>query len=358
MTVDEELSRALDDLTRGLTPQPDPYGRVVARHRRARQRRAVGLTTAVVVSLTGAVVAVGGPGTPAQPPPADSTDPVPPVLAWSEKLLQSPPRGAVARDAAYVRGLTDLLSAAQRSGDIARLRGVPVREVRVLFVDDVGGRRIALAAFVREEPDPNTGWPSAAVWLVAPEGADAEELADSNAIRSVSDALEPVESMVLEDTAPRSGEPAVQVAIAPAECVFLSSPMPVDPARWTPEPTSSYLVRTPQTRRPEWWRVDCGPVTRRVVPAPGSLVTGPITDAQLATAMSRSRGTADAERSRALVQQTAQTQGYRASALPTVVWGAAWPSFRSATPRRSRRPPTRRSPYWPPPPSGEVGGAR
>lgn len=80
--------------------------------------------------------------------------------------------------------------AAQRRGEFSRLTA-PVTGVRILFADDVDDRRVALAAFVRNRPDPVTGWPSAAVWLVADKGASARELASTAAIRSVSDALEP-----------------------------------------------------------------------------------------------------------------------------------------------------------------------
>ncbi|PYC60792.1 hypothetical protein C7C45_33455, partial [Micromonospora arborensis] len=153
MTVDEELSRALAELSGTLTPQPDPYGRARARYRRSRQRRLGGLALALVVSVGGAAFAIADPGRTTQPPPADSTESSAPVVAWSDKLLQSPPRGVVGQDSGYVRQLSELLLAAQRRGDIPRM-DVPVTAVKVLFVDDVGGQRIALAAFVRDQPDP------------------------------------------------------------------------------------------------------------------------------------------------------------------------------------------------------------
>ncbi|MFG1869991.1 hypothetical protein [Micromonospora arborensis] len=331
MTVDEELGRALAELTRTLAPQPNPYDRARARYRRDRQRRLGGLALALVVSLGGAAFAIADPGRSTQPPPADSTESIAPVLAWSNKLLQSPPRGAVSRDSGYVRQLTELLLAAMRRGDFPRLT-VPLdmvdnpnavralTTVKVLYVDDVGGQRIALAAFVRDQPDPVTGWPAAAVWLVAEDGASAQELANTAAVRGTSDALEPYESLTVDD--PSSPGKAVHVAIAPAGCVFLSSPSPrSETFQWTPEPTGSYLIRTPQTQRPEWWRVDCGAVTRKITPAPGSLVAKPITDAQLATAMSRVRGTVTEQRARELVPQYAQSGGYRLTALPSMVWG-------------------------------------
>ncbi|MEW2147472.1 hypothetical protein AB0869_32130 [Micromonospora vinacea] len=305
---------------RTLTPQPDPYGRARARYRRDRQRRLGGLTLALVVFLGGAAVAIGDPGRTTQPPPADSNESIAPVLAWSNKLLQSPPRGVVGQDSEYVHQLSELLLAAQRRGDFPRLAvAVPVNTVKVLFVDDVGGQRIALAAFVRDQPDPATGWPSAAIWLVAKEGASAEKLASTAAVQGVGDGLEPYESFAVED--PSDAGKATHVAIAPAGCVFLTSPLPNNRVfQWAPEPTGTYLIRTPQTQRPEWWRVDCGTVTRKIVPGPGSLAPKPLTDAQLATAMSRVRGGVPEPRARLLVSQYAQSAGYRLTTLPSAVW--------------------------------------
>ncbi|MCG5470783.1 hypothetical protein LADH09A_004755 [Micromonospora sp. LAH09] len=318
MSVDEDLSRALAELTRTLTPQPDPYGRARVRYQRARQRRLGGLTLAVVVAVGGAAFAVAGPGRHTQPPPADSTESIAPVLAWSDKLLQSPPRGAVARDSVYVGQLSDILMATQRRGELPRLT-VPVSTVKVLFVDDVDGQRIALAAFVRDQPDPVTGWPSAAVWLVAEEGASAEKLASTAATRGTSDALEPYESLAVDY--PSAAGRSAHVAIAPAGCVFLSAPLSNGASQWTPEPTGSYLVRTSQTQRPEWWRVDCGAVTRKVTLGPGSLASTSVTDAQLTTAMSRARGSVEKQPARELLNRWVQSEGYRLTALPSVVWG-------------------------------------
>ncbi|MEU7585867.1 hypothetical protein AB0A95_06160 [Micromonospora sp. NPDC049230] len=325
MTVDEELGRALAELSRPLTPQPDPYGRARARYRRDRQRRLNGLALALVVSLGGAAFAIAAPGRSTQPPPAAATESLAPALAWSDKLLQSPPRGVVGQDSGYVRQLSELLLAAQRRGGFPRV-SLPLdvldkpTTVKVLFVDDVGGRRIALAAFVRDRPAPGTDWPSPSVWLVADEGADADELASPAAVHSFGDSLEPYESLALD--APSGPSTSVHVAIAPAGCVFLTSPLPNGRVfQWTPEPTGSYLIRTPQTQRPEWWRVDCGAVTRKTTPGPGSLAPEPITDAQLATAMSRVRGAVPERHTRLLVSSYAQSEGYRLTALPSAVWG-------------------------------------
>ncbi|MFD6678820.1 hypothetical protein [Micromonospora parva] len=319
MRADEELGRALAELSSTLTPQPDPYGRVRTRYRRMRQRRLGGLVLALVVSVGGTAFAVAGPARTTQPPPANPNESIAPVMAWSDKLLQSPPRGAVARDTGYVRQLSDLLLDAQRRGDFPNLT-VPVNAVKVLFIDDVDDQRIALAAFVRDRPDPVTGWPSAAVWLVAEKGASAEKLASTGSVRGTSDALEPYESLSVDD--PSGPGKAIHVAIAPAGCVFLTAPaLNGNAFQWASEPTGSYLIRTPQTQRPEWWRVNCGEVTRKITPGPGSLAAEPITDTQLATAMSRVRGDVKAQRARELVYQSAQSAGYRLTALPSVVWG-------------------------------------
>lgn len=322
MSVDEELSRALADMTRTLKPQPDPYGRIRARYRRTRRRRTTGLAMAVVVSFTGGAFAVAGPaGTPPPPPSVDSDGSFQRYLAWGEKLLQSPPRGAVAQDPDYVRTLGETLLAAQQRGEFERLTA-PVRTVKVLFVDDVGGRRIALAAFVRNEPDPGTGWPNASVWLAADEGASAQELGSKAAVvQGPGDDMRPYESLAVPDSAsPTPGDDAVHVAIVPDGCVFATAPV-TDLNHWTDEPTRSYLVRTPQAKRAEWWRVTCAGVVREVRPGPGSLAPHGISDAQLTAALSRARGTADRDLSRMVLSTATEGWGYSVSGLPSVVWG-------------------------------------
>ncbi|WP_422769705.1 hypothetical protein ACN28C_23595 [Plantactinospora sp. WMMC1484] len=321
MMLDERVSRALTEMSEGLRPEPDPYARVLARHRRSRRRRAVaaGLCAVAVVASTGAAVALrgqgGGPDTVAVEPAGGWQR----MVAWGQRLVDSPPRGAVGRDAGYVAALAESLRAEQAAGRFERLT-VPVREVRVLFVDDVGPYRVALAAFVRAAPDPGTQWVNAAHWFVAPAGAGPQELGRASAGRSASDGLAPHEEFTFGDlTRP---DELLHVSVAPEGCDFSTAPVAelTGPApRWSPEPTGDYLVRPPGSHRAEWWQITCAGVVRARLAAPVAVTTA-LTDEQAATAVAGARGTADGEWVRRDLGMAAETLGNRVTALPGLVW--------------------------------------
>ncbi|MEK8109018.1 hypothetical protein NKG94_37780 [Micromonospora sp. M12] len=281
MTVDEELGRALTELTRTLTRSRT---RTVGSGRGTGERGSdVSVAWAWRWWSPWAARPSRSPGRAGPRSRHQPTRPIPSRQWWSGRTSSSSRRRAVPWPGRPVCppglrrpvggpaswGLPASVAAAQREFSPSP---VPLTGVKVLFVDDIAGKRIALAALVREEPDRVTGWPSAAVWLVADEGASASELASTASIQRVSDALEPYESLAV-DIASAPGT-TIHLAIAPADCVFLSSPLPDGGTfRWTPEPTGSYLIRSPQDQRPEWWRVDCGEVTRVMTAGPGSLVS-------------------------------------------------------------------------------------
>jgi hypothetical protein len=325
VTIDERVSRILTEMTEDLKPMPDPYGRVLARDRRRRRRRTATAGLIVVALLAGVAVTAGGSGgTPDEAAVSESDRNWRNTLTWSERLAKAPPRGAVARDAGYVAALSVRLLQAQHRGEMGPK--TPVTAASVLFVDDVGPYRIALAAYLRADPDPSS-WPHAAVWLVANRGAGVEELGAAAAVWQSSDALEPYES-VAPDNYPSSPRETVHVAIAPQGCTFESAALP-ELIDWKPEPTGSYLVRTAQAARPEWWRVTCDGVVREMRPGPGSLAPDGITDTQLAQAVARARGTVDTNRLREVVWISAQSWGYGVAELPSVVWAGRTAGTRS-----------------------------
>ncbi|MEO3745237.1 hypothetical protein [Plantactinospora sp. B5E13] len=315
MTIDDLVGRSLTEMTDGLRPQPDPYGRVRARFQRSRRRRraAVGLCAAAALSVTGATV-IG----PSRGGDLSATEPEPgwqSMLRWAERLAESPPRGAVGADSVFVADLADRIAERQRAGGY-RVKA-PVRHIKVLFVDDVGPRRIALVAFALAQPDTSTQWPNAHAWLVAPRGASAAALVATSS-HQTGDGLEPLMSITVPSEGVEPVEP-ISIAIAPTGCEFASAPLP-EATAWQPEPTGSYIVRTQQTQRPEWWQVTCDGVVRASQPAPGSLVSGPLTDAQLDQAVGSVRGTFDRELSRAAIADMAGGNGYAIKALPQVIW--------------------------------------
>ncbi|MBE1490094.1 hypothetical protein [Plantactinospora soyae] len=317
MVPDQRIGRLLTEMTEDLTPRPDPYGRVLARHRRGRRRAITGTFCAVVlVAATGVAIAGTGPGGWSDAPPAATQEPWENTLAWGDRLARSEPRGTVGADAGYVATLADTLMAEQRAGRFDRLTE-PVQEVRVLFVDDVGPHRVALAAFVRAEPVPRGDWPNDLTWMVADQGAGAQELGRTAAERGAGDGLAPYESLTLGflDKPDELG----YVGVAPEGCVLAAAPM-TSLDTWTPEPTGSYLVRPPGAVRPEWFRVSCDGVIRQQFPSPGSTAPEGVTDEQFATAMSRVRGKMDEAKARGELSSAVGSWGYTVTALPTVLW--------------------------------------
>ena len=323
MSLDERVSRALREMTDDLRPLPDPYGRARARYRRGRRRRMAAMAAAVVAALAITGTAIVGPGRGGDSVATDGSNvdvSWQRMLAWGQRLFDSPTRGRVA-DLDYMVTLTEDLTFLQANG--AFRTKAPVRSVHVLFVDDVGPYRVAFAVFILERPDPATQWPANSVWLAGPRGASVQELASPSAVLSEGDGFSPVEVVSAYD--PRQQpmpDPSarVDVAIAPDGCTFATAALPsVDD--WRPEPTGSYLVRTPQTRRPEWWQVTCDAVVRDRRPAPG-VGPAPLTDAQVDQAMLRARGVAPDRGAVRLAWQSGPSSGdpNSVTGLPAVVW--------------------------------------
>jgi hypothetical protein len=311
MTIDDMVGRALTDLTEDLTPLPDPYGRARTRFHRSRRRR----RTALGASLVAAVLAAGAVLVPSRdggPPVAASPSIPAALLGWAERLADSPTRGAVGADQAFVADFAGKLAARQRAGDY-RVK-VPVRQVKVLFADDIGTRRIAFVAFALAQPDPITEWPNASAWFVAPRGATADALAAPSAVQSIGDGLEP---FVVTNIADHVTD-EVTVALAPSGCEFASAPLP-EATAWAPEPTGSYIVRTHQTRRAEWWQITCDGVVKWEQPA-RTIPDGVLTDADLARATERVRGTFDRQLSQQAPSTLTATFGYAIRDLPRVAW--------------------------------------
>ncbi|GAA1898588.1 hypothetical protein [Asanoa iriomotensis] len=313
MTVDERVHDALTDLADGVRPAPDPYGRLRTRHRRVQRQRglAAGLALAAVTAV-GAVV----PTLDREGPTAADIDRTQSVNAWAERLRNSPVRGAVgSAEPAYVAELERMVAEHQRAG--AFRVTAPVSEVNVLYLDDIGGARVAFVAFHLATPDPATSWANSSAWLVARAGAPATELADPLSIAGGGDGLEPFEVM-----SGLSGKVQADatVALAPDGCVVESAPLP-DVDAWRPEPTGSYLIRAAGTERPEWWRVVCDGVVKDERPATRLTRKTPLRAETLDAALVGARGKVDLESAREVVR-FAEPDGANILTGPTrVLWG-------------------------------------
>jgi hypothetical protein len=317
MTVDERVRTALVEIADDVRPQPDPYGRLHVRRRRVRRRRramaGAGLALVAVVAATLPLLPGRG------GPTVDDTDATRTIHQWAEQLRKSPVRGAFgAANPAYVAELAQLVAEHQRAGAF-RVKA-PVTEVNVLYLDDVGGGRVAFVAFHLATPDPTTKWENASAWFVATPDASAAELADPESTAGIGDGLDPFSVMAGLERLDGSASAKLALAIAPAGCVVETAPLPGLDV-WTPEPTGSYLVRTPDTTRPEWWRVVCAGVVKDARPA-SPLPPGPtLTEKQLDTALRGARGEVDQQAAR----QALQTSAWKDYGLETgparVVWG-------------------------------------
>jgi hypothetical protein len=322
VTVEERVARILAELGEEVRPLPDPYGRVRAGRRRQRRRRVIGLGLVLVtlLSVTG-VALTGGPGGRHDETADPERDPGwARVVEWTWRMMDSPPRGAVAADRGYDTTLANLVLQRQRRGEIGQV-GTEFTSARTLFVDDVGSHRIGLVALVRADPQPNF-WPHASIWLVARKGASAAELA-ATAASGVGDALEPYMEWAGAATA---SDQHVFVGLAPAGCEFKTATGP-DEKDWKPEPTGSYILRTEDTARREWWQLTCEGVVREIRPVPAILAGDPITSAELAAATSSARRGPEPAAWRETIMGVAAGYGYALAEVPRAVWAGrvSWP---------------------------------
>jgi hypothetical protein len=314
MTLDERVVRILDEMTEDLIPAPDPYGRVRARYRRRQRRRMVlaglGVVAALLVGAVPFLRADRGAAPDVAAAPARD-----PRLAWAQRMADSPPRGAVARDTSYLSDLAARLLVNQHRGYYEPK--MDVVDVRVLFVDDLGAHRVALAVFRQARAEPDLS-PYLSVWLVDHKGASAERLARPEATNQTHMGLEPVESIGI---GLRDGPAnATFLYLVPRGCEFATAALPAA-SDWRPEPTGSYLIRRPETTRPEWWRITCDGVVRELGPGLGSPADHGVSDAYAQSARIGARGEVNAALVRDALVEAAQMWGYGVATLPTVVWG-------------------------------------
>lgn len=320
MTVEERIGRALSDLADDLRPLPDPLGRIEVRRRRDRRRRTTGALCAIAV--VAALALVGAPGANVAPRPAASptSNPMEPMLTWAQRLADSPPRGIVAeQDPAYVRALTARIE--QHLAAKTYLSNFDVRQVKVLFVDDLGPYRMALVAF--DMRTPRFDWPHSSAYFKAPRGASADVLAGKAGLVGAGDALEPVFTVNYSD----ENAEGVTVSLAPVGCQFSTAAWP-EVKVWLPEPTVSYLVRTDLTQRAEWWRITCDGRVRQEKPADRTSYTSvPLSAAEVTRQIGAAGGRPDRAKATEALTTFASSMGYAAIGPAKLIWGGhmTWP---------------------------------
>jgi hypothetical protein len=135
MTLEEDVRAAFARVVEPVVPEPDPMGRLLKRRRR---RRGVVVSSVVVVLC--AAVTVGLAGRSRSGPHVSVGDEYTITSSWTRRLLDAPTRGNLAGDKALVDAL--------RRGARAAMRPpAPLERTHVLFVGDVGARRVLAVAF-------------------------------------------------------------------------------------------------------------------------------------------------------------------------------------------------------------------
>ncbi|MEV4620618.1 hypothetical protein AB0J74_18155 [Asanoa sp. NPDC049573] len=283
MTLESEVRAAMAAAVEHVRPAPDPLARLLSRKTRTRRW---GWTAAGVVAALGAVIAAGGVTS-----TADRVEPPPPVSRadWIRQLLESPPRGSLTTDEAFM----------------AKLRAATGRAPRILLADEVADQRIAVVSTAEElrlfaGPRDGTIDDLLAGWAAV--GGPFEHPFVHGAINGL------------------------QVGIAPDGCEIDTAALP-EATDWRPARTDSYLVRV--ARQPgEWWRVTCGGEVRFEGPARGGeqFRSDPETVAQaqrreVALASGDSRGSVDQDLGKQADRSLDETMGDRLTAPPRAVFG-------------------------------------
>jgi hypothetical protein len=261
------------------------------------------------------------------------------MRGWVQAVVDAPARGAVASQPGTVEDLAAALVAQNRAGDSDPLLAGPSaispaqRTVRVLFIDDIADRRVAVAAFLPPADGVHQVMEDTVmVWMVAPRGATVATLV-SAARRGprpantgfIAHGLEPftVEEIALANS-PMPGPMAV-IGLAPPGCETAAARLPAA-TDWREEPTGSYLVRTPTQRHAEWWQVTCDGVVRYQGPAPaiadpGNADNVQVTDAQVQASLTGARGFVDPDIAKHAMASLTVTGGYSLTARPVAIWG-------------------------------------
>ncbi|MEU7999675.1 hypothetical protein AB0B66_00670 [Catellatospora sp. NPDC049111] len=245
---ERDLIEALARLAEPVVPAEDPYGRLMRRRRSGRRRKAVGGLGAVVTALlAGIVLGPLGPAMTADPPPGfvdPSASPIgehyrsEPITPWIRKLIESPTRGSLAADLAFIGDLAARL----RQRDVTV---VPDGTVKILFAGDLGTARLVVAA--RYDTGQQVG-----IALFDERGASPEQLAnagtgqrDNGSMMSVYP-LSPYVGVSFANTAVAWGA-EVDLALVPAGCRIAVAPI-TGPRTWRDEPGGDVAIDFAPTR--------------------------------------------------------------------------------------------------------------
>ncbi|WP_144120451.1 hypothetical protein [Catellatospora sichuanensis] len=283
---ERELIDGLARLAGPVLPGEDPYGRLMRRHRRSRRTTAAGWATGVVMVIVAALLGpigiqgaaqpvLGGPSGSSSAQESEDSDVLTP---WVRRLIDTPVRGGLAADTAFVDELTDLLQ--QRDSTV-----LPDGRVKILFAGDVDDHRVVVA--VRADDRSQRG-----MLLAAERGASPQRLNSTDTRQDTPD--ERAFFSVRLDPYYRVSVGRTIIGLAPAGCRIAVQDTRVLPLSWVDEPAGDLLL---SQRGWAWHRVTCDGKIRFQGPGMGSLGIHQgraVTEAELAAGLAGARGQVDA----------------------------------------------------------------
>lgn len=255
MSVDE-LRAGLARIADTVVPDEDPYGRLMRHARRRRRRRLAGLWATAAAVLAAALAgpaafsAAGLDGRPDDGTPALHGFPV--DSEWTWRLINSPTRGSLAGDRAF---LSELARRADRDGD-RLFMSAELSTVKVLWADDTAGFRNVVLAY-------HSDTHAALATLEAEVGTSPRDLLRGNSQAN----LEPAAFTVLETSF--GTEQTWLLGLAPSGCTVSHARSAQlwggVQRRWQPAPGGDHLLVEPVLAR-GWWRVECDGQLRQAGP--------------------------------------------------------------------------------------------
>ncbi|MBV1848754.1 hypothetical protein [Catellatospora tritici] len=297
--TEQGLKAGLARLAAPVVPAEDPYGRLMRRRRRSQRNRLAGFGSALVAALVAVLLSpLAQPGAAPSPNPTPSggENPGPHVEAreitpWVRRLIESPVRGSLAGDTAYLAELTAKVA----EHDTYNMKG----QDKVLFVGDVGKQRIAIVARYNDHEQYS-------LTMIGPRGIGAAELAkqrreEPDGTATIGIWLTPFFVATVLDYN-HLDMPYASVALAPAGCRIASADPAAATVEWLDEPTGDYLVST-QAHRVH--RVTCDGQVRYqgVGDGPGMTTPRRFTQAELDAAAHGVRGDGDPAKTAETVQE-------------------------------------------------------
>ncbi|MCW3814193.1 hypothetical protein ONA91_06950 [Micromonospora sp. DR5-3] len=257
MSVDE-LRAGLAKIAEAVVPDPDPYERLLRHARRRRRRRFAGFAATVAAVLAAALAG------PALSPAGlhHRADDLPLGHGhridspWSWRLINSPTRGSLAGDEAFVAEVARLFD---HGRDEVRM-AADLPKVKVLYADESAGFRQVVLAY-------HSATAAALVTREGPAGASPARLLRGDG--QSNGRVEPFNLLTAT-----SGMPGAQkqwlLGLAPAGCrISLGRAAYAGQSglrrQWQAQPTDGYLL-VEQAASDGWWRVECDGQVRQEGP--------------------------------------------------------------------------------------------